>query len=64
MSAFNVINGGPRAGNKLAMQKFFILPTGASTFKEAMRIGDLTVTNPDHFSKALDEKARNCLLSI
>lgn len=37
--AFNVINGGSHAGNKLAMQEFMILPTGAKTFKEAMRIG-------------------------
>ena len=37
--AFNVINGGSHAGNKLAMQEFMILPTGASSFKEAMRIG-------------------------
>lgn len=37
--AFNVINGGSHAGNKLAMQEFMILPIGASTFKEAMRIG-------------------------
>uniref|UniRef100_A0A0N5BNN1 Enolase n=1 Tax=Strongyloides papillosus TaxID=174720 RepID=A0A0N5BNN1_STREA len=37
--AFNVINGGSHAGNKLAMQEFMILPTGASNFKEAMRMG-------------------------
>ena len=37
--AFNVINGGSHAGNKLAMQEFMILPTGASTFKEALQIG-------------------------
>uniref|UniRef100_A0A674P794 phosphopyruvate hydratase n=1 Tax=Takifugu rubripes TaxID=31033 RepID=A0A674P794_TAKRU len=37
--AFNVINGGSHAGNKLAMQEFMILPVGASTFREAMRIG-------------------------
>jgi len=37
--AFNVINGGSHAGNKLAMQEFMILPTGASTFKEAIRMG-------------------------
>lgn len=37
--AFNVINGGSHAGNKLAMQEFMILPIGASSFKEAMRIG-------------------------
>ncbi|XP_069774496.1 LOW QUALITY PROTEIN: enolase 1a, (alpha) [Narcine bancroftii] len=37
--AFNVINGGSHAGNKLAMQEFMILPVGAANFKEAMRIG-------------------------
>ncbi|CAH8568079.1 unnamed protein product [Schistosoma turkestanicum] len=37
--AFNVINGGSHAGNKLAMQEFMILPTGASSFTEAMQIG-------------------------
>nr|AAQ77241.1 enolase [Brassica napus] len=37
--AFNVINGGLHAGNKLAMQEFMILPVGASSFKEAMKMG-------------------------
>ncbi|KAI1300694.1 phosphopyruvate hydratase [Mortierella claussenii] len=37
--AFNVINGGSHAGNKLAMQEFMILPTGASSFAHAMQIG-------------------------
>nr|ABC96322.1 enolase [Blattella germanica] len=37
--AFNVINGGSHAGNKLAMQEFMILPTGAATFTEAMKMG-------------------------
>lgn len=37
--AFNVINGGSHAGNKLAMQEFMILPTGAASFTEAMKIG-------------------------
>jgi len=36
---FNVINGGSHAGNKLAFQEYFIIPVGAATFKEAMRIG-------------------------
>lgn len=35
----NVINGGKHAGNKLAIQEFMILPTGASSFKEALRLG-------------------------
>jgi hypothetical protein len=37
--AFNVINGGSHAGNKLAMQEFMILPTGAHSFSEAMKMG-------------------------
>jgi enolase len=37
--AFNVINGGSHAGNKLAMQEFMLLPTGATSFKEAMKMG-------------------------
>lgn len=37
--AFNVINGGSHAGNKLAMQEFMIFPTGASSFTDAMKIG-------------------------
>ena len=36
---FNVINGGEHAGNKLAFQEFFIIPTGAETFSESMQIG-------------------------
>ncbi|XWS60370.1 hypothetical protein CRYUN_Cryun07bG0030400 [Craigia yunnanensis] len=37
--AFNVINGGSHAGNNLAMQEFMILPVGASSFAEALRMG-------------------------
>ena len=40
--AFNVINGGSHARNKLAFQEFMLLPTGASTFTEAMKIGTET----------------------
>merc|ERR1712043_54200 len=36
---FNVINGGEHAGNKLAFQEFFVIPTGAETFSESMEIG-------------------------
>ncbi|KAJ8908459.1 hypothetical protein NDN08_005168 [Rhodosorus marinus] len=43
--SFNVINGGSHAGNKLAMQEFMILPTGATTFKEAMKMGAETYQN-------------------
>lgn len=37
--AFNVINGGSHAGNNLAMQEFMILPVGAGSFAEALRMG-------------------------
>jgi enolase len=36
---FNVINGGEHAGNKLPFQEFFVIPTGAADFSEAMEIG-------------------------
>jgi len=34
--SLNVINGGKHAGNKLAMQEFMILPTGATSFKQGL----------------------------
>lgn len=37
--SFNIINGGVHAGNKLAFQEFMILPTGAQSFSEALRMG-------------------------
>lgn len=37
--SFNIINGGSHAGNALAMQEFMILPVGAASFTEAMRMG-------------------------
>lgn len=36
---FNVVNGGEHAGNRLPFQEFFVTPTGASDFTEAMMIG-------------------------
>uniref|UniRef100_V9KVQ5 Beta-enolase n=1 Tax=Callorhinchus milii TaxID=7868 RepID=V9KVQ5_CALMI len=50
--AFNVINGGSHAGNKLAMQEFMILPVGATTFHEAMRIGAEVYHNLKNVIKA------------
>ncbi|KAG4912142.1 hypothetical protein JHK82_052727 [Glycine max] len=37
--AFNVINKGSHARNNLAMQEFMILPVGATSFAEAIRMG-------------------------
>lgn len=42
LPCMNVINGGSHAGNALAFQEFMILPTGASNFQEAMRMGTET----------------------
>jgi len=39
---FNAINGGVHAGNYLPFQEFFLIPIGASTFKEAMQMGSET----------------------
>jgi len=39
---FNVINGGVHAGNFLAFQEFFLIPTGAPNFTEAMKMGSET----------------------
>lgn len=35
----NVLNGGEHAGNDLDIQEYMIAPTGADSFKEALRIG-------------------------
>lgn len=39
IQAFNVINGGSHAGNRLAMQEFMVLPVGAESFRDALRVG-------------------------
>jgi len=43
--SFNVINGGEHAGNRLAMQEFMIMPVGAHSFAEAMRMGSEVYQN-------------------
>ena len=35
----NIINGGKHAGNNLAIQEFMIVPAGAGSIREALRIG-------------------------
>ncbi|MGO4111624.1 phosphopyruvate hydratase [Paenibacillus sp. YAF4_2] len=35
----NIINGGEHADNNIDVQEFMVLPVGAPTFKEALRIG-------------------------
>ena len=41
---FNVINGGEHAGNKLAFQEFFVIPTGAETFRYVLMLTFLCVS--------------------
>merc|ERR1712159_617618 len=50
--AFNIINGGSHAGNKLAMQEFMILPVGAKSFAEAMQMGSEVYHNLKSVIKA------------
>ena len=35
----NILNGGSHADNNMDFQEFMIMPTGASTFSEALRMG-------------------------
>ena len=37
--SFNIINGGSHAGNQLALQEFMIMPIGAESFREGLRMG-------------------------
>merc|ERR1712223_2331117 len=55
----NVINGGSHAGNKLAMQEFMVLPTGATCFSEAMRMGSELY---HHLKKLINRKALELLV--
>ncbi|CAG9862421.1 unnamed protein product [Phyllotreta striolata] len=51
--ALNVINGGAHSSNKLAMQEFMLLPTSASSFTEAMKMGSETY---HHLRNLIKEK--------
>ncbi len=35
----NVVNGGAHAQNRLDLQEFMVVPAGAETFSEALRVG-------------------------
>ena len=51
--SLNIINGGAHAGNSLEIQEFMIMPTGAPTFREAMRLGAETY---QHLQRLLKKK--------
>lgn len=48
----NIINGGSHADNKIDVQEFMIMPVGASTFSDALRMG----TEVFHHLKAVLKK--------
>jgi enolase len=52
----NVLNGGAHADNNLDIQEFMIVPAGASTFREALRMGAETF---HHLKKVLKSKNLN-----
>jgi len=35
----NIVNGGEHADNNVDLQEFMIMPIGAASFKEALRMG-------------------------
>ena len=39
LPSFNVINGGVHAGNELEFQEYMVIPTGAKSFEESVKIG-------------------------
>ncbi len=54
--AFNIINGGKHAGNKLDIQEYMVMPVGAKNFAEAIQIGSeiyhmLKKNLENHFGK-------------
>ncbi|MSO58622.1 MAG: phosphopyruvate hydratase [Thermoleophilia bacterium] len=49
----NVVNGGAHAANALDFQEFMLVPVGAETFQEALRIG---VETYHHLKKLLSER--------
>ena len=49
----NIINGGSHADNSIDFQEFMIMPTGADTFSEALKMG---VETFQHLKKVLSKK--------
>lgn len=52
----NIINGGSHADNNVDLQEFMIMPLGAPSFKEALRMGAETF---HHLKKVLKDKNYN-----
>ncbi|MEK7774777.1 MAG: phosphopyruvate hydratase [Candidatus Zixiibacteriota bacterium] len=52
----NILNGGKHADNNVDLQEFMIMPVGAPTFSEALRIGSEVFA---HLKKVLQKKGLN-----
>lgn len=52
----NILNGGQHADNNVDIQEFMVLPVGASTFAEALRVGTEIF---HHLKKVLQKKGLN-----
>ena len=52
----NIINGGSHADNNVDMQEFMVMPVGASSFREALRMGAEVF---HHLKKVLKSKGLN-----
>ncbi|NBC19232.1 MAG: phosphopyruvate hydratase [Bacteroidetes bacterium] len=52
----NIINGGEHADNNVDMQEFMVMPAGASSFSEALRMGAETF---HHLKKVLSSRGYN-----
>jgi enolase len=55
----NVVNGGAHADNSLDFQEFMLVPAGAETFSEALRIGAETY---QHLKKLLSDRGLSTLV--
>ena len=56
----NIINGGKHAGNELAIQEFMIVPAGADSFSEAIRLAaEVYYTLKDYLKKTYGRNAIN-----
>jgi len=56
----NIINGGRHAGNELKIQEFMIVPVGADSFKDALRMGsEVYHYLKDYLSSKYDKSAIN-----
>ena len=49
----NILNGGSHADNNVDFQEFMIMPVGAETFSEALRMGTEVF---HHLKKVLNQK--------